>query len=1225
MYRQRIGCFSQNSSKKKMKVNFIDSRKNINICMSFAIRILLLFSICLVNGSPRDFVQPGGTVSSIESQDPCPQSREILSSSHSVLLEFTKCFHPVGRQSSSSKIFVQPSGIPWPGSRCLHPVGRKTSPPEIFFQPCRMSRSYAKCFHPTGRKPSFQETFLQPCGISWSYTNNGNKLTHALSGNKKVGYKYLAWNCDRGFLSERKIDDLKVAINRHKPHLVGVSEIDLHRNENNLDHFATNYLSTEQLNEKLQIQGYKIFLPKSWETLGKARIIVYAKDDMKVKHLYPQDQEYFHIQNITLEVGFGRSKTHFCNFYYREWTSSKNGRKDSKNQEDDLALLLDIWRNCTASVDKDFVALGDMNLCAKRWDEQDYQHKELANKLKDFMNEENCAQLVDSYTRIRSVGGNIQRSCIDHATVNCVNKITAPIIVGVGKSDHLGVILTKASKEVRTCTRTTRKRIYKHFDKESFLHDLKVAKAAGKFLGVHSATNPDEAFDAFEKAYSEVLDPHAPIKVIQNRKDYVPYISSHLEKMMAERNTLKEEAAISGHLEDFNKYKKKRNEVSSLLKNAEKEHYGNKFNDENLTTKTTWKIAYEVLGKFRSSFPSQILHGGRLLSKPAEIATEVNKFFIDKIKKLKEEFSVSEEDDPISELKKYLSKKSIPREGFSLKELNDEDVEKLLKQMKGKKSLGLDWICGFSLKLSSECLREELKALINISIRKHKFVEKWKCSKILPGWKNKGNRFELKFYRPISNLSEVSKLVEKAVYDQMYDYLQSNDLIHTNHHDFLKGCSTSTALQHMLDIWLQHLDKGKLTSALFLDLSAGFDVVNHDILLRKMKEYNFTSETISWFSSYLLDRSQCVQIESSFSPSLPVPWGVPQGSILGPLLFLLFLNELPDIVKDDHAEETEASEIPNENDVIIYADDNTPITADKDPLRLQEKIQDEANIVTGWFSKNDMICSSDKTKLLIIGTNANRKNKLEKKNLSLKVEICGEEKQETTSEKLLGVIVNNTATFKHHLYGDHENPGLMKQLSTRAGMLSKLKKYLPPAKLKLVMEGMFSSKLMYGMSVWSRVWQIPGSLDEAATTRTSPSITKEDVRKLQVLQNKCLRIVSNSDYKTPTLSLLKKTKSLSVHQMMAQLSLSQVYSTFRTELPVYHYDRLFRINSRTRNVNDFSVNRIEYKLSQARTNFFYQSSRLWSAIPEYIKSSRNKFIFKKKCKAWVKMNIMVRP
>ena len=522
----------------------------------------------------------------------------------------------------------------------------------------------------------------------------------------------------------------------------------------------------------------------------------------------------------------------------------------------------------------DFIAVGDMNLCTKKWNNPNYEHNDLANTMKDFMNEENCSQVVDEYTRVQSVGGGIQRSCLDHAYVNCVGKISPPIILAVGKSDHLGVLLTKSSKEIRTFARTTRKRIYKNFDKTAFIHDLEEAKKDGKFVGVFTAESPDEAFNIFEKSFCEVLNLHAPLKVIQNRTNYVPYLNPKIKNLMKERDISKEKAAKSGSREDFDQYKSKRNEVSKMQKSAKAEYYDKKFESES-SSKTVWKTTYELLGNHRTSFPSQIMHSGKLISNPKEIATEVNEFFIQKIRKLKDDFETSDDDEPLVELKSFLSKKNIPSEGFNLKELNNVEVKKLLKNLKGKKSLGLDWICGYSLKISSSILSEELGALINISIRKGKFADKWKCAKVLPAWKNKGTRFELKYYRPLSNLSEVSKLAERAVYDQMFQYLSTNNLIHQNHHGFLKNSSTSSALQHLFDIWLQHIEKGKLSAALFLDLSAGFDVIDHKILLLKMKEYNFSENTLNWLSCYLLDRTQCVQIESSFSPMMSVPWGVP--------------------------------------------------------------------------------------------------------------------------------------------------------------------------------------------------------------------------------------------------------------------------------------------------------------------------------------------------------------
>ena len=165
--------------------------------------------------------------------------------------------------------------------------------------------------------------------------------------------------------------------------------------------------------------------------------------------------------------------------------------------------------------------------------------------------------------------------------------------------------------------------------------------------------------------------------------------------------------------------------------------------------------------------------------------------------------------------------------------------------------------------MAGKILVSELRCLINLSIRHGQYYDKWKETKVLPGFKNKGSRSDVKYYRPISNISEVSKLVEKAVYEQVYKYFSVNKIFNEFHHGFLHNHSTATALQHIIDIWVKSLELGKLAAALFLDLSAGFDVVNFKILLKKLLFYKFRNNTIKWFENYLNDRKQSVTIASS--------------------------------------------------------------------------------------------------------------------------------------------------------------------------------------------------------------------------------------------------------------------------------------------------------------------------------------------------------------------------
>ena len=261
---------------------------------------------------------------------------------------------------------------------------------------------------------------------------------------------------------------------------------------------------------------------------------------------------------------------------------------------------------------------------------------------------------------------------------------------------------------------------------------------------------------------------------------------------------------------------------------------------------------------------------------------------------------------------------------------------------------------------------------------------------------------------------------------------------------------------------------------------------------------------------------------------------------------------------------------------------------------------------------------------MVVATSANRAQNITASGLSFNIDVCKKSVKETESEKLLGLIVNNSATWHHHLHGNQENLGLLKQLSQRVGMLKQVRRFMSDKQFKLVMNGLFTSKLLYCITTWGGIWGLEG-LDEE--DRKKIAITKEDMRKLQVLQNKALRIHKRLPRETPTTTLLTQSQELSVHQLVAYHSALQVYKVYTTQQPTYHYNRLFGHNHSTvkTRANTNQECRVDFTLSLARTSFFHQSSRIWSELPISIKTAKSLETFKRAMKNWIKMRISIKP
>ena len=290
---------------------------------------------------------------------------------------------------------------------------------------------------------------------------------------------------------------------------------------------------------------------------------------------------------------------------------------------------------------------------------------------------------------------------------------------------------------------------------------------------------------------------------------------------------------------------------------------------------------------------------------------------------------------------------------FELEEVQESYVLAQLQTLKTNKAIGLDKISARLLKCASCSISKSVTRLLNLSIKNNNFPKIWKCAKVTALFKS-GERSNPTNYRPISVLPTLNKILERTVHSQLYSHLITNNLITSKQFGFRQRYSTITALTNFADETLSNMECGRLCGAVFLDLSKAFDTVDHSILLHKLKAMGVSSSTVGWFESYLSNRMQQTSCGSELSDALPLTFGVPQGSILGPLLFLVYINDLPSIT--------------NKCNVSLYADDTVLYCCASDVNDLEKNLNEDLFKLAIWLNENKLTLNLNKTRSMIIGS-----------------------------------------------------------------------------------------------------------------------------------------------------------------------------------------------------------------------------------------------------------------
>ena len=787
-------------------------------------------------------------------------------------------------------------------------------------------------------------------------------------------------------------------------------------------------------------------------------VLIYVREDIPSKCLSKHNFTKY-VEGMFVEINLRKTKLLLFGGYRSEHPEYGLSKNDFLEQ---LQFGLDKYSGY-----EKVLLLGDFNIDDKE------------EILEEFLFEQNLKNLVKVPTCYKSVEN---PSCIDLFLTNSYASFQHTTTVETGLSDfHKMAVTVMKTTFPKAQPKIVYYRDYKNFDLSKFRAELRDELRKSEAQGYYH----------FEVIFLRVLEKHAPMKQKVLRANDKPYMTKVLRKAIMRRATLKSKFLKNKTDESLKEFKKHKNYTKRLAKRERTKYFANLDLNKYTENIKFWNTVKPMFSSSsRGSNKITLVEKGEIITDDKELAEAFNGFFIDAVSSLSIHENraliddASDETDPVRiAVKKFQHHPSIIDikkhvhvvEKFKFCEIDDEEMMNEILELNEKKSGTFMNIPVKILKEAADIVAEPLTQIWKdeIVVGK-KFASQLKLGDITPLHKKLENILK-ENYRPVSLLPVISKLFEKLMQRQMKGFIEN--FLSPYLCGYRKGYNTQYALLAMIEKWKKCLDKkGGYAGAILMDLSKAFDTINHELLIAKLEAYGFEHSALETMRSYLSDRWQRTKVNTSFSTWKELLCGVPQGSVLGPILFNIYINDL----------------FYQLFDVCNFADDTTLYACDTELDTVLNQLEDNAHTAILWFENNYMKLNQSKCHFLFSGSPEH-----------LWIKVGRERIWESQYEKLLGMIVDKNLSFETHL------KTLCKKVNQKVSALARIAGILPFQKRHILLKTFIESQFSYCPLVWMF----------CSSTMNN---------KINRIHERALRIVYR-DYELSFQELLKKDNSLTFH------------------------------------------------------------------------------------------------